>query len=207
MARKTISGTEYLEDSKGGLVPVSAIKPIDLKREDVVTSIIADTLKERDRLIEFKREVWVRVQEFLSESAKDSGARKFGGAKGNVTLTSFDGKYKVVIAVNDTIRFNEKLQIAKQLIDKCISNWSEGANENLRVIVSDAFNVGKSGLVSTSRVLGLRRLKIQDPSWKKAMDAITESLQVECSKTYMRFYERQADNTTYKQIPLDVANL
>lgn len=197
---------QFLEDAQGRLVPVAAVKPIDLKRHEAVTSIMADTFKERDRLVEFKKSIWLRVQDFLAESAKDSGARKFGGTKGNVTLTSFDGRFKVMVAVNDTIQFNEKLQVAKQLIDKCIASWSEGANENLRAIVDDAFNVGKSGLVSTSRVLGLRRLNIKDPTWKKAMDAITESMQVASSKTYMRFYERQSDGS-YKQIPLDVANL
>ncbi|MBQ9206878.1 MAG: DUF3164 family protein [Treponema sp.] len=197
---------QMLENAQGHFVPVKSILPIDLKRHEVVTSILKDTFAERDRLVEFKRKIYMRVQEFLSESAKDSGARKFGGKKGNVTLTSFDGKYKVIVAVNDNIQFNEKLQIAKQLIDKCIANWSEGANENLRAIVDDAFNVGKSGLVSTSRVLGLRRLNIKDATWKKAMDAITESMQVASSKTYMRFYERQQDGS-YKQIPLDVAAL
>lgn len=206
MAKKIVDGVEFLEDGNGGLVPVSAIKPIDLKRHEAVVSIMKDTFAERDRLVGFKKRIWLRVQDFLAESAKDSGARKFGGAKGNVTLTSFDGKFKVMVAVNDTIQFNEKLQVAKQLIDKCIASWSEGANENLRAIVDDAFNVGKSGLVSTSRVLGLRRLNIKDATWKKAMDAITESMQVASSKTYMRFYERQQDGS-YKQIPLDVANL
>lgn len=197
---------QFLEDAQGRLVPIAAVKPIDLKRHEAVTSIMVDTFKERDRLVEFKKSIWLRVQDFLAESAKDSGARKFGGTKGNVTLTSFDGRFKVMVAVNDTIQFNEKLQVAKQLIDKCIANWSKGANENLRAIVDDAFNVGKSGLVSTSRVLGLRRLDIKDSTWKKAMDAITESMQVASSKTYMRFYERQEDGS-YRQIPLDVANL
>ncbi len=197
---------EYLEDAQGRLTPIAAIKPIDLKRHEAVAAIMKETFAERDRLVEFKKRIWIEVQDFLAESAKDSGARKFGGAKGNVTLTSFDGKFKVMVAVNDTIQFNEKLQVAKQLIDKCIASWSEGANENLRAIVDDAFNVGKSGLVSTSRVLGLRRLNIKDATWKKAMDAITESMQVASSKTYMRFYERQQDGS-YRQIPLDVANL
>nr|WP_318717174.1 DUF3164 family protein [uncultured Treponema sp.] len=197
---------QFLEDAQGRLVPIAAIKPIDLKRHEAVSAIMAETFKERDRLIDFKKRIWLEVQDFLTVSAKESGAKKFGGAKGNVTLTSFDGKFKVMVAVNDTIQFNEKLQVAKQLIDKCIASWSEGANENLRAIVDDAFNVGKSGLVSTSRVLGLRRLNIKDSTWKKAMDAITESMQVASSKTYMRFYERQSDGS-YKQIPLDVANL
>ena len=197
---------KMMEDAQGRLVPVSMVKPIDLKRHEAVTAIMAETFKERDRLMEFKKAIWLRVQDFLAESAKDSGAKKLGGTKGNVTLTSFDGKFRVMVAVNDTIQFNEKLQVAKQLIDKCIASWSEGANENLRAVVDDAVNVGKSGLVSTARVLGLRRLRISDPTWKKAMDAITESMSVASSKTYMRFYERQKDGS-YKQIPLDVASL
>ena len=131
---------DYLEDAQGRQVPLSIIKPMDLKRHEAVMSIMKETFAERERLIEFKRGIWLRVQDFLAESAKDSGARKFGGKKGNVTLTSYDGKYKVIVAVNDTIQFNEKLQIAKQLIDKCIASWSEGVNENLRAIVDDAFN-------------------------------------------------------------------
>lgn len=197
---------DYLEDAQGRLIPMSAVKPIDMKRHEAVLSIMKDTFAERDRLLEFKRSIWMRVQDFLAESAQDSGSRKFGGAKGNVTLTSFDGKYKILVAVNETIQFNEKLQVAKQLIDKCIADWSEGANEKLRAIVEDAFNVGKSGLVSTSRVLGLRRINIKDATWKKAMEAISESMQVASSKTYMRFYERQQDGS-YKHIPLDVAAL
>ena len=74
------------------------------------------------------------------------------------------------------------------------------------MLVDDAFNVGKNGLVSTGKVLGLRRLNITDATWRRAMDAITESIQVVSSKTYMRFYERQ-DDESYKQIPLDVASL
>ena len=140
------------------------------------------------------------------ESAKDSGAKKLGGKKGNITLTSFDGRYKLIVAVNDGILFNEKLQIAKQLIDECIGKWSKNARPELKVLVDDAFNVGKNGLVSTGKVLGLRRLNITDATWRRAMDAITESIQVVSSKTYMRFYERQEDES-YKQIPLDVASL
>ena len=55
-------------------------------------------------------------------------------------------------------------------------------------------------------MLGLRRLDIQDADWKKAMEAITESVQVTGSKQYLRFYERN-EQGEYVQIPLDVAAL
>ncbi len=195
-----------MEDAQGRQVPVSMIKKFDLKRHDLVCSIMQRAFAERERLAEFKQQVWEEIQSFVDESAKDSGAKKLGGKKGNITLTSFDGRYKLIVAVNDGILFNEKLQIAKQLIDECISKWSKNARPELKVLVDDAFNVGKNGLVSTGKVLGLRRLNITDATWRRAMDAITESIQVVSSKTYMRFYERQ-DDESYKQIPLDVASL
>ena len=197
---------QFMEDAQGRQVPVSMIKKFDLKRNDLVCSIMERTFAERERLAEFKQQIWEEIQSFVDESAKDSGAKKLGGKKGNITLTSFDGRYKLIVAVNDGILFNEKLQIAKQLIDECIGKWSKNARPELKVLVDDAFNVGKNGLVSTGKVLGLRRLNITDATWRRAMDAITESIQVVSSKTYMRFYERQ-DDESYKQIPLDVASL
>ena len=197
---------QFMEDAQGRQVPVSMIKKFDLKRNDLVCSIMSRAFAERERLAEFKQQVWEEIQSFVDESAKDSGAKKLGGKKGNITLTSFDGRYKLIVAVNDGILFNEKLQIAKQLIDECIGKWSKNARPELKVLVDDAFNVGKNGLVSTGKVLGLRRLNITDTTWRRAMDAITESIQVVSSKTYMRFYERQEDES-YKQIPLDVASL
>ena len=197
---------QFMEDAQGRQVPVSMIKKFDLKRHDLVCSIMERAFAERERLAEFKQCVWEEIQAFVDESAKDSGAKKLGGKKGNITLTSFDGRYKLIVAVNDGILFNEKLQIAKQLIDECIGKWSKNARPELKVLVDDAFNVGKNGLVSTGKVLGLRRLNITDATWRRAMDAITESIQVVSSKTYMRFYERQEDES-YKQIPLDVASL
>ena len=197
---------QFMEDAQGRQVPVSMIKKFDLKRHDLVCSIMQRAFAERERLAEFKQQVWEEIQAFVDESAKDSGAKKLGGKKGNITLTSFDGRYKLIVAVNDGILFNEKLQIAKQLIDECIGKWSKNARPELKVLVDDAFNVGKNGLVSTGKVLGLRRLNITDATWRRAMDAITESIQVVSSKTYMRFYERQEDES-YKQIPLDVASL
>ena len=69
---------DYLEDAQGRQVPLSIIKPMDLKRHEAVMSIMKETFAERERLIEFKHGIWLRVQDFLAESAKESGSRKFG---------------------------------------------------------------------------------------------------------------------------------
>ncbi|HBZ1168556.1 TPA: DUF3164 family protein, partial [Klebsiella pneumoniae] len=78
------------------------------------------------------------------------------------------------------------------------------ANVNLRAIVSDAFQVDKEGQLSTGRILSLRRVKIQDERWIKAMEAISESLQVAMSKTYINFREKDQSGKLVN-IPLDIA--
>jgi hypothetical protein len=196
---------EYMEDAQGRQVPVELVKEIDKLRDQTVREIMRRTLAMRDELAAFKRGVWSDIQEFLNLSAEQHGI-KFGGKKGNITITSYDGKYKLVVAVNDTMQFNEKLQVAKELIDNCIKRWSSDSRPEIKTLIDDAFYVDKAGKINTERVLGLRRLGITDAEWEKAMDAITDSIQVISSKTYMRFYER-TDSGAYIQIPLDVAAL
>lgn len=120
---------DYLEDAQGRQVPLSIIKPMDLKRHEAVMSIMKETFAERERLIEFKRGIWLRVQDFLAESAKDSGARKFGGKKGNITLTSYDGKYKVIVAVNR--RRQRKILKRHNLFPACTSFANAKLAENI----------------------------------------------------------------------------
>ena len=61
---------DYLEDAQGRQVPLSIIKPMDLKRHEAVMSIMKETFAERERLIEFKRGIWLRVQNFLQNRQK-----------------------------------------------------------------------------------------------------------------------------------------
>jgi hypothetical protein len=196
---------KYMEDAQGRQVPSELVKEIDKLRDQTVIEVMKKTLAMRDTLVEFKKGVWDDIQTFLNISASQHNV-SFGGKKGNITITSYDGKYKLVVAVNDTLQFNEKLQVAKSLIDNCIKRWSDGSRPEIKTLVDDAFYVDKTGNINKDRVLGLRRLKIEDSEWLDAMQAISDSIQVVSSKTYIRFYQRN-ENGGYNQIPLDVAAL
>lgn len=126
-----------------------------------------------------------------------------GGKKGNVTLHSYDAKYRVVIAINENIRLDERIHAAKALIDECIVDWSVGANKNLATLVNTAFKVDSQGnLTNIRNILQLRNHKIDDERWQRAMQAISDSIIVFDTKEYIRFYERQEDGS-YTQISLD----
>jgi len=194
----------YRENYRGDLVLESSIKEIDLLRDRLVIEIAEKAKNMRVLLAQLKEEIHADIAAFVSLSAEQYGA-KLGGKKGSVTLTSFDGRIKVMRAMADEIVFDERLQAAKALIDECLKEWSNGANEYLVTLVNDAFRVDKTGNISTGRVLGLRRHNISDPRWKQAMEAISDALQVIGSKAYIRVYERIEDTDKYEQIPLDIA--
>ena len=95
---------------------------------------------------------------------------------------------------------------AKALIDECINEWTEGSRTELKTLINAAFQVDKEGNISTARVLGLRRLQITDEKWQRAMDALSDSLQVHISKPFVRVYRRGEDGE-YQLMNLDVAKV
>lgn len=196
----------YKQDAKGRLIPIETIKPIDMARDQLVAEIVHKARAVSKTLAGFKAGVFADIEAFVELSAERYSAR-LGGAKGNVSLVSFDGRYKVQRAIADTLTFDEGLQAAKALIDECVVEWTEGARSEIRALVGDAFNVDKEGNISTGRILSLRRLDIQDEKWQRAMDALNDSVRVQCSKSYIRVYERVGDSEQYRAIPLDIAGV
>lgn len=197
---------DYKQDAKGRLVPLATIKPIDLARDQLVQEIVAKAKALNAALASFKSSVFADIGAFVDLSVERYGTH-LGGAKGNVTLVSFDGRYKVLRAMADTLTFDEGLQAAKALIDECVHEWTEGARSEIRALINDAFNVDKEGKISTGRILSLRRLDIQDEKWQRAMSALSDSVRVQCSRSYIRVYERVGDTDQYQAIPLDIAGV
>jgi len=196
----------YWQDASGALIPVAKIKDIDKTRHQVVCTLAVHAQQVSELLKAFKTDAMASVAAFAEESAAQYDA-KVGGKKGNVTLVSFDGRFKVVRQMQEKLAFDERLQVAKAIIDKCIHAWAKGSNKNIQALVNDAFNVDREGQVNTGRILALRRLEIDDPQWKLAMEAIADSMKTVSSKAYIRFYERNDATGEYLAIPLDVSAL
>ena len=195
----------YRTNAQGHLVPESQIKPLDKLRDEVVMNIIEAARQQRQLLVEFKLGSMQKITDLIDLSSSEYGV-EFGGTKGNVSLVSFDGRYKLVRAVGEHRVFDERIQAAKKLIDDCIGEWSGGADEKIMALVDHAFRVNKQGKIDINQVLGLRQLDINDAKWNEAMDAIADAIQVTGTSQYLRMYERQSDGS-YKQLSLDLAKL
>ena len=194
----------YMKDGKGCLWPEDMVSEIDKTRDTLVKDIVAHATDARAKLAKFKGYVLGEVNAFVGLSLEKYDV-KWGGNKGNISLLSFDGKYKVQVAISESLTFDERLQAAKQLIDECITSWTEGSRSEIRALINNAFQVDKEGKINTGRILSLRRLEITDEKWEKAMQAISDSLQVVGSKTYVRVYQRQEPDGRWEPISLDIA--
>ena len=196
---------DYMEDGQGRLVPKERVKTIDKLRNDLVLDMIKRALVLKKEMIEFKVQIMSEVSAFVDLSAEKYDV-KMRGKKGNLTLFSYDGQKKVQIQIADYLVFDERLQVAKKMIDKCLISWTEGGRSEIKTIINDAFQVDKEGMINTKRILSLRRHDIKDKLWCKAMTAISDSLQVSGSKSYFRVYERTIHGN-WKHITLDMASL
>lgn len=193
----------YRRNATGDLVAVANIKPAHKLEDELVTRLSARAVELSELLAAFRADALSEIYAYRDLIAAEYGAKRSAG--GNMTLTAFDGSLQIQLAVAKSITFGPELQAAKALIDQCVTRWSEGANDNLRTLVFDAFQTDRQGKISTDKVLGLRRLAIEDEDWKKAMEAISDAVRVTGSKTYIRFYRRNGE--ALDPISLDLANV
>lgn len=202
---KEIEHAGYRQNAQGHLVPQELIRPVDKLRDDVVLDIVDAARVLRQAMADFKAASMKKIEDFIDLSSNEYGV-EYGGTKGNVTLPSFDGQFKILRAIGDHRVFDERIQAAKKLIDECVVEWSDGANVNLKALVDHAFRVNKQGRIDINQVLGLRQLAIDDPRWLEAMSAIADAIQVTGTSQYLRIYQRQP-NGKYEQISLDMSGV
>lgn len=193
----------YWVDAEGKLVHESLIQQVDRDRDALVKALVAEGKGQSEQLTAFKTRAMEAIAAFVEHSAANYDV-KLGGKKGNVTLFTFDGRFKLIRAVQERMEFDERLQAARALIDECVADWAKNARYELKALINRAFDVDKDGKVNVGKVLALRRVDIKDERWQRAMKALGEALQVVSSKSYIRLYERDS-NGEYQPIPLDVA--
>lgn len=198
----------FRADSAGRLVQEDSIKQIDKLRDEVVMHLIELAKQTNEALKNLKSIALNEIEAFVALSAAEYGV-KLGGKKGNVQLMSFDGRYKIMRANHDCMSFDERLLVAKELIDQCLAEWSavKEVPRGLIVLANKAFRRNAKGEISISRIMDLRTYEIDDDRWKKAMDVIADSIRVNGSVTYIRVYERVGKSDEYRPIALDIAGV
>ena len=199
-----INGADYMNTSDGGMMPLEMIKPMDLLKDAVVRKICGHGLDLSRRVSRFLGHTFDDIGGLEALMAQEYGMR-LGGKKGNITLYTIDGCFKVEVRVQPRIDFGPELQIAKGLVDECLIEWSSDARAELRAIVTRAFNTDQTGKINRSEIFTLLRMDIADPRWQQAMRAIRDAMIIIGSKTYVRMWVRDRHDGQWQTITIDLA--
>lgn len=204
MENVNILATGYLKNAKGHLVPKELVKPIDALRDELVRDLCAEASNLAEQIASFKRRALARIDEFVEFSAAEYDI-KMGGKKGNIDLVSYDGELKIVVQVRDLLQLDERMLAARALIDEYLADVLDGAKSDIVKLINGAFSTDPAGQVSVSKVMGLRRIDIDHPTWRRAMQALVDAMSINGSCRYIRLYRRAGSSSAYTGIVLDIA--
>ncbi|WP_020179816.1 DUF3164 family protein [Methylopila sp. M107] len=198
------SGQEMTRSADGGVTPIRTIKPRHKLEDQTVRRIIAFAMEISAQVARFRLHAMDDVVEFQNILADEFGAKR-GGAKGNVTLKSFDDCLKVEVKTATLITYGAEIQRAKELFDEFVKESSDGASAELLALVTGAFQVDAEGKINRAKLVQLKRLSIDHPLWTAAMEALNEAERPGASRSYLRFWWRPNVEAAWQSITVDVA--
>lgn len=190
-------------DAKGDEVPAKYVTAYDKERDTIARRIHARFVKARD-LLETCYCAGMRDVEELERLASRE-QKALGGAKGNLQFQSFDGLIQVSRMARYEIRFDERLQAARDLIFQLIDEKAQGIDADMAELIRGIFAPSADGMLSQSRVLGLFRYRIKADAWLRAMDLIRESIATKRGKTLLACSEKSVQGGEFTPILLDLA--
>ncbi len=218
-----IQAPEYLINKQGYEVSVEDIEPSEIVKNDLVNEFFALAMPMQQQMKDLKAKMFGDFYAFVQLSA-DKYDIQVGGLKGNVTLTAFDGKTRVILQQQDQWDYDERLNIAKELIDEFFVETlleietaleAGGVDANaealtnmrqIKALIDKFFQVGKKGKINLGQIQGLRHYKFKHPKWEKAMEAIADGIHSIGTAQYIRLQKRD-EKGKFQTVVLDFAGV
>ncbi|MAD90288.1 DUF3164 family protein [Pseudoalteromonas phenolica] len=197
---------EFYTNSRGFKVPADKVSDNDKAQDALVLDLVQQAKQHSAAHDEFKRSVFTRVNDFIADMAHSYNV-EIGGKKGNITLTSFDGRSRIKVGVADDVNFGPEIIVAKELINNVVNEMLDHVGDDAQLIkdiVQDAFETNKEGQYSKAKIMNLRskyRYSHDSDEWAEAMKAIDDAFIFSSTKTYVLFHERN-ELGKWIQIPL-----
>ena len=192
-----------MTDSNGNEVPVKYISAYDKQRDATVRKVYARFVKARKAL-----------EAVVADSIRDLDVLKGGkeklGEKGNFSAQSFDGLLSVSIRQQYNILLDERVVRARELMLEYVNSVLDRVNgvdvSALRLLVTNAFKANAKGYLSTSRVLELLRMEVNNDKWHEAKQILQDAIKPQKGKQYLACEVRGSTRDDFKAIRLDIAD-
>ncbi|MDR1975573.1 MAG: DUF3164 family protein [Campylobacteraceae bacterium] len=193
---------------RGDAVHPDLIKADEKLKDELVEKILARAIEERERIAQFDKWVDESAGSFMSLLMDVYGIdAKRQTKKGNLTLENYSKTAKLEIRAQDSVTFDEKLQIAKMKVDEYLEDITSNSTPEIRTLITRAFEVDKKGKIDAKRIFDLKNYDIPDLRWKEAIAIIDDSKQITHTTTYKRFYIRDSVDKPYKFVAIDIASV
>lgn len=192
-----------MPDCDGNLLLVSNIKEADLIEHDLVLSIACIWEPLSGKIERFKRNNFEDVTTFVDILFEKYQAKR-GGTEGNMTFTTVDRKWKLQIAIQNTIDFGPEIAVAKELMLQAAKEMA-GENSDLETIVTVTYTA-RNGKLRVAEILRLCGHKVNNPTWNEATKIARDAIEVISKKKQIRLY-RRSEAGQYEAVPLDIAAL
>lgn len=196
----------FMTDTRGNLIAEKNISEIDKLMDQTVRVIVSHAEELSAQIGRFKAHTVDDMDAFLETIREKYGSTRTRGAKGNFSLTSYDGLLKVTDKSSDMIDFGPELQIAKELLDELLEgDFGKGASNEMKILVQGAFETSTKGTVNRDAILRLRRYEFDHPKWPAIQQAITDSMRSLGRKSSILIHKRDKPDGQWKLVPLDVS--
>jgi hypothetical protein len=200
-----IGGARYLRNSRGDLVAVANIRPMDLLMDEMVRKIIAYGEDLSAELGRFAAHIDADIAAFDALIFQEFGVEP-RETKGNRTFSTYDGMLSVSVRVSERIVLGPELQAARAVLDAMIRERGEGADPFIIGLVQRAFRTDQEGKVDFRAILDLRRQQNDDPRWPDFCRAIDAAIRVVGVRRNINLHRKDSPDGKPVLIPLDLAN-
>ena len=200
-----------LTDSDGNQIPIKYLKPYEKTREKKVQAIFTRWTKTRAAVEKCMADCINDLVELQGERAKLPNGDI--GAKGNFSVSSFDGLINVQIKQSYNIRLDERSERARDMMlayaESMIGKVQDIAGVDvqfMRRMIESTFKPTSTGQLSVGKVFDLLKYTVNDPNWIKAQNILRDSMESERSKAYLIVAKKPDRQHDAETIRLDAAD-
>ena len=179
---------ETYTDAAGRQVPANYVPKFAKTKDAAARKILAAWRKEEARLKKLWKDTVAAVEKIHAEARKEERLEPAAVAdKGYFSFRSFDGRIVVRLDRARDVVFNEKLDLAKELIDEAVKEIAGDSAGDLRTIVESAFKPrGKNRTLDRQRLSDICRMNVRNKKWLKAVELIKAAAEESARMDYLR---------------------
>ncbi len=195
--------TKQWIDHNGQVIPSAYVPKLDKDRDRVAQRYAKKAIDLRDRIAAFKEELLETCDDLYDQMMAENKVNPT--TKGGYTVTSFDKAVKIEVAVSQKIEFDDRIQVAQEMINKYLADKTGDIDDDLRQIINLAFQTTK-GSMDVKRVLSLFSLNIKSKQWLDAMEVLKKSITRNHTRRYARVWVKD-DQGNYQNVELNFSSI